>query len=174
MKDVAPRHRGGHFSGMLERDERIYFKAVLRPNPPLPPVACLCLLSAVAVTNIAIALLFVFRGAWPVTPFMGADVLVLAWAFRSSSRAARIREELELRRSELRVDFYPARGQPRHVGLNPYWLRVEHVEPLWGRGAIALASHGKRLQIGSFLSAGDRASLARALSSALGTARQDF
>lgn len=159
---------------MLKRDERIYFKAVLRPNPPLAPVACVCLLAAVAVTNIAIALLFVLRGAWPVTPFMGADVLVLAWAFRSSSRAARTREELELRRSELCIDYYPAHGEPRHVGLNPYWVRVELDEPLPGRGAIILVNHNKRLQIGSFLSAGDRASFATALSSALRMARQSF
>src|SRR5215469_2047234 len=132
---------------MLMRDEPIYFKAVLRPNPPLPPVACLCLVAAVAAVNIAIALIFVLRGAWPVTPFMGVDVLVLAWAFYSSSRAAKTREELELSRSQLRVDYYPARGEPSHVGLNPYWVRVELDEPLWGRRAITLASHGKRVQI---------------------------
>jgi len=157
---------------MLTRDEPIYFKAVLRPNPPLPPIVCLCLVVAVATVNITIALMFVFRGAWPVMPFMGADVLALAWAFLVSSRAAKRREELELRRSELRVDYYPARGQPRHVGLNPYWVRVELDEPLWGRSAIVLASHGKRLQIGSFLSPRDRATFAKALLSALDVARQ--
>lgn len=157
---------------MVTRDDPIYFKAVLRPNPPLPPVACLCLLAAVAAVNIAIALLFVLRGAWPVTPFMGADVALLAWAFFSSSKAAKTREELELSRSELRVDFYPARGEPRHVGLNPYWVKVELNEPLWGRRAITLASHGNRLQIGSFLSPVDRASFAKALAGALGMARR--
>lgn len=157
---------------MLKSDEPIYFKAVLRPNPPLPPVACLCLVAAVAAVNIAIALIFVLRGAWPVTPFLGVNVLVLAWAFLSSSRAAKRREELELRSSELRVDCYPARGEPQHVGLNPYWVRVEFDEPLWGKRAITLASHGKRLQIGSFLSPGDRASFAKALVSALGIARR--
>lgn len=150
----------------------IYFKAVLRPNPPLPPAACLCLLAAVAAINIGIALLFILRGAWPVTPFMGGDVLFLAWAFAISSKAAKTREELEVSRSELRVDYYPARGAPRHVELNPYWVKVELHEPLWGRSAIMLASHGKRLQIGAFLSQDDRAALAKALVSALGAARQ--
>lgn len=158
---------------MLTPDNPIYFKAVLRPNPPLPPVACLCLLAAVAAVNVTIALLFILGGAWPVTPFMGADVLILAWAFfSSSSRAAKTREELELSRSELRVDFYPARGEPKHVGINPYWVKVELAEPAWRRSAITLASHGKRLQIGSFLSPGDRASLAKALTIALGRVRR--
>ena len=157
---------------MLTRDEPIYFKAVLRPNPPLPIIACLCLLAAVAAVNITIALMFVIRGAWPVTPFMGVDVLALAWAFFNSNRAAKKREELELSRSELRVDYYPARGEPRNVGLNPYWVKVELDEPPRGRSAITLASHGKRLQIGSFLSPNDRASFAKALINALGMARQ--
>ena len=157
---------------MVTRDDPIYFKAVLRPNPPLPPVACLCLLAAVAAVNVTIALLFVLRGAWPVTPFMGADVALLAWAFFSSSKAAKTREELELSRSELRVDFYPPRGDPKRVGLNPYWVKVELNEPLWGQRAITLASHGKRLQIGSFLSPDDRASFAKALTRALGMARR--
>src|SRR5215469_3375939 len=156
---------------MLMRDEPIYFKAVLRPNPPLPAIACLCLVAAVAAVNIAIALMFVLRGAWPVTPFMGVDVLALAWAFFSSNRAAKRREELALSSSELRVDYYPARGEPMRVGMNPYWVKVELNEPLWGRSAITLASHGKRLQIGSFLSPGDRASFAKALIRALGMTR---
>jgi uncharacterized membrane protein len=157
---------------MPKRDDPIYFKAVLRPNPPLPPIACSCLVAIVAAINVIIALIFVLRGAWPVTPFMGLDVLILAWAFFSSSKAAKAREELQLTRSELRVDYYPARGEPRHVGLNPYWVQVRLDEPVWGRVAITLASHGRRFQIGSFLSPDDRVSFAKALISALGLARQ--
>lgn len=152
-------------------DEPVYFRAVLRPNPPLPPVACICLVAAVAVANLTIAVVLVLRGAWPVTPFMGMDVLVLAWAFISSSKAAKKREELELRTSELRIDYYPARGEPRRVGLNPYWVKVELDEPLRGPSAITLASHGKQLQIGSFLSPEERMSFARELIRALGMAR---
>jgi len=157
---------------MSTRDDPIYFKAVLRPNPALPPVACLCLVAAVAAMNIVIALILVLRGAWPVAPFMGADVLALAWAFVSTSKAARIREELRLTRSELRVDHYPARGEPKRVGLNPYWVQVRLEERVRGRSAITLTSHGRWLEIGSFLSAGDRISFAKALIGALAAARQ--
>jgi uncharacterized membrane protein len=157
---------------MPTHDDPIYFKAVLRPNPPLPPIACICLVATAAAMNVSIALIFVLRGAWPVTPFMGVDVVVLAWAFFSSSRAAKAREELQLTRSELRVDYYPARGAPRRVELNPYWVKVELNEVVRGQSAITLASHGRRLQIGSFLSRGDRISFARALINALRIVRQ--
>lgn len=59
-------------------EDPIYFEAVLRPNPPLPPVACFCLVAVVAAMNFTIALIFILRGAWPVTPFMGADGFALA------------------------------------------------------------------------------------------------
>jgi len=157
---------------MPTHHDPIYFRAVLRPNPPLPPIACFCLVAVVAAINVIIALIFVLRGAWPVTPFMGVDALVLAWAFFSSSKAARTREELQLTRSELSVDYYPARGEPRHVELNPYWVQVHLDESIWGRSAITLASHGNRFRIGSFLSPDDRVSFAKALIKALGIVRQ--
>jgi uncharacterized membrane protein len=122
--------------------------------------------------NLVIAVFFLMRGAWPVTPFMGADVLILAWAFSSTSKAATRREEVHLTRSELRVDLYPARGEPRHVALNPYWVRVQLDATPSGQNAITLATHGRKLQIGSFLALQDKASFVKALTQALSFARQ--
>jgi uncharacterized membrane protein len=157
---------------MPTRDGPIYFKAVPRPNPPLAPVACICLLTAVAAIDALLALIFVIRGAWPVTPFMGVDVLLLAWAFFSSSRAARAREELSLSRSELCVDYFPPAGNPKHVNFNPYWVRVQLDGIGQGRSAITLSSHGRRLQMGSFLSPRNRVSVASELTAAPGVVRQ--
>jgi uncharacterized membrane protein len=157
---------------MPAAEDPIYFKAVLRPNPPLPKPVCVCLIAIVAATNLLIALIFVLHGAWPVTPFMGADVLFLAWAFASSSKAAKRREEVRLSRSALYVDSYPAHGTPSHTELNPYWVHVGLDETLRGRSVITLASHGRRVKIGTFLSRPDQDSFAKALAGALGTARQ--
>ena len=59
--------------GLLKGEEPIYLKAVLRPNPPLPPSACACVLAGVAAANVTIALIFVLHGAWPVTPFNASN-----------------------------------------------------------------------------------------------------
>ncbi|HEX3429974.1 MAG TPA: DUF2244 domain-containing protein [Rhizomicrobium sp.] len=150
----------------------VYFKAVLRPNPPLPASLRNLLITVVAAFNLAFAIMFLLRGAWPVTPFMGADVLFLAWALSISSKAGNRREEVQVTRSKLRVDYYPPQANLTWVELNPYWVRIYVDEPLNGRTAVTLASHGRRLRIGAFLPPDDRLSLAQALRSALDNARQ--
>jgi uncharacterized membrane protein len=151
----------------------IYFNAVLRPNTPMSLQARRRIVAAVAAMNTIFAGFFVLRGAWPVTPFMGTDVFLLAWALYTSGNAAKCREEVRLTGSVLRVDYFPACGEPTHIELNPYWVRVGVDEVDESRGAISLATQGRLLRIGSFLSPRERLSLANALSFALERARQD-
>jgi len=153
-------------------DGPIYFNAVLRPNSSMSPQARHCVVAALAVMNTIFAVFFVLRGAWPVAPFMGTDVLLLAWALYISSRAANLREEVRVTRSVLHVDYFPRCGKPTRIQLNPYWVRVRIDDGAPGRGAISLASHGRVLRIGSFLSLQERRSLASALRFALERARQ--
>lgn len=146
--------------------------AVLKPNPPMPPRLLLAVLGVVSLFNLAFALNFVLRGAWPIAPFMGADVALLAWAFRASSLAARRYEHLTLTTDLLRIRRQPAKGMAEEVALNPYWVRVEMDDPPEPWSPLLLRSHGKRLQIGSFLSPDARAAFADVLRSALRRARE--
>ena len=68
--------------------EPVLLDETLRPSPPMNPRALLVILAVTASFNIAFALSFILRGAWPIAPFMGLDVALLAWAFRASSLAA--------------------------------------------------------------------------------------
>jgi uncharacterized membrane protein len=116
--------------------------------------------------------MFVARGAWLVTPFMGLDVLLLAWAFRASLQAARLHERVSLTRSELVVERYPVRGAPSGVALNPYWVRVEMADPPEHASQLTLWSHGRGFRVGAFLAPEERAAFARKLKSALRRARE--
>ena len=149
----------------MDRQSDILFELVLRPNPPLGPRALGLILGAVAAVNLAFALAFVLRGAWPMAPFMGADVALLAWAFRASVAASRREERLTLTPSTLRIVRRPG----SEVVLNPYWVRVEMEEPPSSR--LTLWTHGKAIRIAAFLGASDRARLADSLCDALGRAR---
>ncbi len=111
------------------------------------------------------------RGAWPVMPFMGLDVVLLAWAFRASRRAARREEHVILTPSLLRVARRPPKGTPSEIVLNPYWVRVQMDEPAEHGSQLTLWSHGKGLILGAFLPPAERASFAQRLKSALGMAR---
>ncbi|MDE2182573.1 MAG: DUF2244 domain-containing protein [Alphaproteobacteria bacterium] len=144
----------------MDQDE-VLLDRVLRPNPPLKPRALGVILSLVTAVNLAVALTFALRGAWPMAPFLGLDVALLAWAFRASLAAARREEHLTLTPSTLRLARRP---EPREeVVLNPYWVRVELPE----RGPLTLWSHGRGIGVGSFLGPDEKQSLAHALGDAL-------
>ena len=148
--------------------DTVLFDATLRPNPPMRPAVLKLVIAVVAIINLTFGTFFVIRGAWPITPFMGADIAFLGWAFHASVVAARRREELRVTRSVLCVDRYPPRGTPVHIEFNPYWVRVEFEE---NSKQLTLASHGRREQIGSFLPPGERLTIAQALRGAIREAR---
>ncbi|HWE07245.1 MAG TPA: DUF2244 domain-containing protein [Rhizomicrobium sp.] len=150
----------------------VLFDQTLRPNPPMNIGALVFVATAVATINLAFGLYFVLRGAWPVTPFMGLDAILLAWAFRASFRTARCYERICLTPTMLRVEHHPARGRPIRSEFNPYWVRVDFGEAP-GRGrSLALASHGLFVQIGAFLPPAQKLSVAQGLTAALARSRQ--
>src|SRR5215213_7339799 len=73
---------------------KILFDAVLEPNPPLKPRGVYAVLGAVALLSLCAGVMFLLQGAWPVTPFLGADVALLGWAFSAAYKASRRRERL--------------------------------------------------------------------------------
>jgi uncharacterized membrane protein len=143
----------------------------LRPSPPMPPRALLVILIVVAAINLAFVGWFVWHGAWPVAPFMGLDVALLAWAFRQSRIAAEREERVTLTRSVLRILRMPAPKGLREIALNPYWVRVEMDDPPEHGSQLTLWSHGKGVRIGTFLAPGERAAVAVRLKSALRRAK---
>lgn len=153
--------------------EPVFFDAVLRPNPPMSPHALFIILVAVAGANFALGIIFILHGAWPIMPFLGADVGLLAWAFRASRRAAERCEHVVLTPSELRIARYPVHGAPGEIALNPYWVRVWLEDDVRPARRLMLSSHGQSVQLGSFLAPEDRVSLAEALTAALRAAK-DF
>jgi uncharacterized membrane protein len=151
----------------MSATDNVVFDATLRPNQPLSPSVLKAVVAAVAFVNVAFGLTLVLHGAWPVMPFMGADVALLAWAFRASSIAARRHERVTLRPESLTVERHPAKGRPSEVVLNPYWVRVHLEEPEEHWSRLSLRSHGRAVQLGAFLSPQDRQSFAETLKVAL-------
>jgi uncharacterized membrane protein len=157
---------------MTAQSDPVFFDAVLRPNPPMKPRALLAVLCVVLAINFAFALFFVWRGAWPIAPFLGADVALLAWAFQASVTEARRFEHIKLTRALLSILHQPPRGAAKESRLNPYWVRVRAPDPDAIGAQLFLESHGRSLRIGSFLGQPERLSLAQALKDALQKARE--
>ena len=152
--------------------EPVILDTTLKPSEPLAPSALKAVLAAVVVVNFGFASLLAARGAWPVMPFMGIDIALLAWAFRTSVRAAERRERITLTPSRLTVARRPPHGPTSEIAFNPYWVRVDMAEPPdhWSR--LRLRSHGRAVEIGAFLAPAERVSLAESLKQALRRARE--
>lgn len=151
--------------------EPVLLDRVLRPAPPLSPRALNYVLLAVVAMNLAIATPFVLRGLWPVTPFMGLDVILLAWAFRASHDAARREEHVVLTPSRLSIARRAPDRREKLTEINPYWARVQMDDPPEHWSQLTVWSHGKGIRLGAFLPPAERASFAETLRAALSRAR---
>jgi len=149
------------------------FSAVITPHRSLTPRGFLILMLCLGALSFVSGVIFVSIGAWPVFGFFGLDVLLVYWAFRANFRAARAYEEVKVTASELTVRKVSHRGSVREWTLNPVWVRLDRiVHDEFGIERLFLVSHGRRLSIGGFLGPDEKASLARALSAALGEAKR--
>jgi uncharacterized membrane protein len=149
----------------MNEDRDLLLERILRPNPPLDPRALVAILGLVAAVNFVLAANFIQRGAWPILPFLGAGVALLAWAFHRSLAAARYEEHVTLTASSLKIARKP--GTKQDIVLNPYWVRVEMNQ----ENQLMLWSHGKSVRLGAFLAPAEKTSFAQALRSALWCAK---
>ncbi len=147
------------------------FDALLTPHRSLSQRGFVTLMIAVSLVSFAAGLVFFLAGAWPVIGFFGLDVLLIYLAFRISYRRARQYERVRVSRRQLRVDKVSHHGRRRAFTFQPFWVRVEMEEPAEPDTPLHIASHGRRLRLGSFLSAEERLDFAEALRQALIRAR---
>ena len=153
--------------------EPTIFSAVLRPHRSLGRIGFMILIVVFGLVSFIAGVAFLLIGAWPVFGFFGLDVLVIWWAFKVNFRTARAREEIVITPSELRVRRVSHRGHAAEWVLNPLWVRLDQeADEEYGIERLYLVSHGRRLSIGSFLGPDEKASFAKALTSALAAARR--
>ena len=158
---------------MAESYEQAIYAVRLRPHRSLTRGQAKILVAIVSAAICAISLPFFIMGAWPIVGFLGLDALGLWLAFEMSFRAARAYEDLRVTPIELKLAKVPAKGAAREFLFNPAWVRLdrsEHEE--YGVERLALVSHGRSVEFGSFLGPGQKAEVAGDLTLALARARR--
>ncbi|MDB5591305.1 DUF2244 domain-containing protein [Enterovirga sp.] len=158
----------GKLTTAEDRAEQPVFAAVIKPHRSLGPEGFRVLMVVLSVVAAALALRFVALGFWPVTGFLGLDVLALYVAFRISYRRARAFEEVSLTPVEILFRSVTHRGQAREWRFNPLWTRlVRETHEEFGLQRLALVSGRQRIVIGRELSPAERADFADAFGAAL-------
>jgi uncharacterized membrane protein len=143
------------------------FDAVLYPSRSLSPAGFTVLMAAIVTASAAVGAGFVIVGAWPVTGFLGLDVLLLYLAFRWNYREARRAEFIRLDHEGLVVRRIEPSGRHLEWRFEPYWVRIAMDDPPRSDSQLTLSSHGTRLVIGAFLAPRERLEVASALRAAL-------
>lgn len=140
-----------------------------RRNCSASPRTLMLAFASVAAVSLGIGLVFASLGAWLVLPFVGLEIAALAMAFVWCCRHAGDREMLALDSDGLTLTCAIGARQDRHL-FNPLWTRVELETGRTPEHArVYLRGHGRRIEVGRFLTGARRAALAADLRAALGS-----
>jgi uncharacterized membrane protein len=145
------------------------FRIELSPNCSLTPRGAVAFVGSLAVIVFAVAVFFASRGLWPILPFAGLEVGLLAWAVRSSLRAGAEREFIVVSDASVVVEHRGARGSRRTV-FPRHWAKVKLRDPLPSPhpSRLTIESHGRACEVGRFLTEDERRALARRLKQLVG------
>ena len=153
--------------------EPVLFSALLTPHRSLSRSGFIAVMAVMTILSFAAGIVFTIMGAWPVFGFFGLDVLLVYWAFKLNFRHAKATEEITITHSEIRLRRVSHRGHAMEFTLNPLWVQLDKkVHEEFGIEKLYLLSRGRRLSVGSFLGAEEKASFAKALSAALNAAKR--
>ena len=154
-----------------EENNPIRFDAVLHPYASLTPRGFFLLMAFIGVISFCAGVAFVIAGAWPVVGFFGVDMVLVYIAFKLNYHDARRYETLRLTDTTLTVERVAPSGKRERWRFQPYWLQVEIDDNPASDSALTLRSHGRIVEIGSFLTTDEKIDLANALRAELSKLR---
>ena len=146
------------------------FDAVIHPYRSLNARGLKALFAVLIAMNVLAAILLTSLGGWPVLPFLGLDVAAVYFAFRLSYDQVRAFERVTINGETLKVERVDRKGARREWTFPSYWVSV-WVDDDEVRTTVTLRSHGRSLEIGSFLPPFERKDFAEALRRALSEAK---
>lgn len=136
-----------------------YFDLRLTPNRSLSPRHAAWLVAGVALVFLLGGLRMLVLGAWPVLPFMVADVALLGWALHASYRSGRAYELVRLDAADLVIAKVSHWGEERRFRFEPFWARVQLEVLGEGENRLWVTGNRGRVAVGGFLSPGERVEL---------------
>jgi len=141
---------------------------VLQPTRSLNWVQARRVIAVIAVISCAIGGVFAWHGLPLVLPFSGLEALAVAVAFYICVREGERREVVRLEGDRLIIESGLGAIERRHE-FNRFWVRVELRRPRARHHPtrLLLTMHGREVELGRFLTDGERDYLSRSLINAL-------
>jgi uncharacterized membrane protein len=151
----------------------VYLDAVLEPPRSLSPRGYERVMLTMGSASFVLGGGFLLAGAWPITGFLGLEVLLLWALFRLNFRAQAARTYVRITADAVDVRKVDAAGRERHASLPAHFTRVVHDASAPGPFALRLAHAGRAYALGEFLNPEERTSLAVRIRAALDDARRE-
>jgi uncharacterized membrane protein len=141
----------------------------LVPNCSLTPQGARLFVGSLALVTFGVASFFAFQGFWPVLPFAGIEIGLLAWAVRASMRRGSEREVIVVSEDEVVIERRAPSGSRRTV-FPRHWARVtlRGPQPAQHPSRLLIESHGRACEVGRFLTEDERQRVAARLRSLVG------
>jgi uncharacterized membrane protein len=147
--------------------EAILFEAVISPHRSLSAYGLRLLVAALCLVGTFYVALFIHLGAWPVSGFCGAELVLAIVLLRLNMLSARAAELVILTARGLRIIRTDPRGNRREAVLSPGWLRVQLEERPGRVPALRLLARDGTEEIGASLGEAEKRDLAASLQAAL-------
>lgn len=141
----------------------------LSPNCSLTPRTATLFYCTVSALALVTAGAFAAAGMWPILPFAGLELLGLGAALALSVRRGRVRELIRIDERDVVVARLQGRRRTE-VRFIRAWTRVQLRRPAYASwpSRLLLGSMGRAVEVGSFLTEPERASLGRRLKELIG------
>jgi len=116
-----------------------------------------------------IAAILALKGFWPVLPFAGLEMALLGWALSAGLQRRFHSQTITVTDADVSIDTR-VRARCEHVVFPRHWAQVKLRRPAarLHPSRLTIESHGRRCELGSFLTEEERRGLALRLQRVIG------
>ena len=141
----------------------------LAPNCSLTPAGAKLFFGATCLFSLGFALIFVFRGLWPVLPFWALEMMGLGAALYASMQRRKYTQTVLITDSMVSLVTRSRQGEAKQEFAR-HWAKVKLRSPprRSGTSRLTIESRGRAYEVGSFLTEEDRCRLAQRLNRLVG------
>jgi uncharacterized membrane protein len=136
----------------------------IHPNCSLSVRGARYFFAAACVVPFGMGGVLAWKGFWPILPFAGLEMAVLAWALKVSLERRFHSQTITVTDTDVRVESRERRRSTQVV-FPRHWARVKLRRPAarLHPTRLTIESHGRQCELGSFLTEEERRGLAERL-----------
>jgi uncharacterized membrane protein len=144
-------------------------RIVIAPNCSLSVRGALVFFGGMCAVSFSIAGLMAALGFWPILPFAGLEMVLLAWALRASLARRRQHQTITVSERDVLVESRTGSSCVKVV-FPRHWAQVKLRRPASRLypSRLVIESHGRQCEVGDFLTEEERRGLAARLDRLIG------